>query len=257
MSYIKPLIILLLCGIASLACEEKKKTKNDITSEAVQTMNENKKETLPELIVNKESFTKIEDLHFKHSVGGEAIKEETLVMVKYDSLFLEIKFECRNNPRMDQNHYTEDNSPMFNQEVFELFISKGKEAREDYLEIQLNPNNALFLARINNQYKGNKEFNLDYIDTKTSGVEHSVAKDRDARTWSGHLRIPLQLLQYPENTPDPVYRLNFYRIISQADHSVKDWSNNPENATYACWSSTMAQRPQFHRPEYFGYLFLK
>jgi hypothetical protein len=256
MNKAKP-ITLFLCIILYVSCNTKQKQDNANTTETAQTMTENKTQELPTITINKESFTQLEDLHFKHSVGGEPIKEETLVLVKYDDEFLEIQFECRDNPRMDQNYFTEDNTPMFTQEVFELFISKGKEPMEDYVEIQLNPNNAMFLATIHNNFKGDGKFSSEHLDPNDMGVEHSASKDQSTNTWSGHMKIPLKLLQYPEKTPDNVYRLNFYRIISQQDQTEKDWRNNAENSTFACWSSTMAPRPAFHRPEYFGYMVLE
>lgn len=209
---------------------------------------------LPELVINDRSFNRLGDLHFKHSVGGDPIGEETLVLVKYDDRYLEIKFECRDNPRMDQNHFTLDNSPMYTQEVFELFISKGEEPQENYLEFQLNPNNAMFLAKVHNRFKTDKGFSTEFLDPDREGVLRSVHKDPASRTWSGHLKIPLSLLEYPAPRTEAVYRLNFYRIISQKDQQDKDWANNAENSTYACWSSTLAQRPNFHRPEHFGYM---
>jgi len=211
---------------------------------------------LPELTINDRTFTELGDLHFKHSVGGAPIAEETLVMLKYDKEYLEIKFECRDNPRMDQNHFTRDNTPMYTQEVFELFISKGREPQEDYIEIQLNPNNAMFLAKIHNPYKGNGKMGTEFLSPGEEGVQHTVVKDRAKRTWSGHMKIPLRLLDHPKPSPEPVYRLNFYRIISNRDHQREDWRNDAGNSTYACWSPTLSQTPNFHRPEYFGYLIL-
>lgn len=250
--------VLLLCSILALSCGVTKQLDNDNKAiQTNQTMSDKKTKKLPTLTINKKSFTQLRDLNFKHSVGGQPIPEETLVMVKYDDEFLEIKFECRDNPRMDQNHFTEDNTRMYTQEVFELFISKGKEPKEDYVEIQLNPNNAMFLATIHNNFKSDGKFSSEHLDPNAMGVVHSASKDQSTNTWSGSMKIPLKLLQYPENTPDNVYRLNFYRIISQEDHTEKDWRNNAENSTFACWSSTMAESPAFHRPEYFGYMVLE
>ncbi len=235
----------------SLSCQEKevKKTNNAIVIYP--------DKELPVLRINKDTFTKIDTTYFNHSVGGKPIKEETLVSMKYDNEFLEIKFECRNNPRLDQNSYTKDNSWLFKQEVFELFISKGKETKENYLEIQLNPNNALFLAKITNRYKSDKKFALDLVDIATSGIIHTVKKDSENKAWIGYLKIPLGLLQYPKTTIDNVYRLNMFRIISNEDHKSKDWSVTEKNATFACWSSTMGETPNFHAPDFFGYLILE
>jgi hypothetical protein len=254
---LKPLLLLLLLLLALLvlSCQTEEKKTTNKTKIVLVHANDNKIE-VPALIINKKNYTKIENLHFKHSVGGKPIKEETLVMMKYDSHFLDIKFECRNNPRLDQNYYTEDNSDMFMQEVFELFISKGEKSLENYLEIQLNPNNALFLGKIMYRYKSDFEYKSELINNEIAGVIHNVVKDRQNNIWSGHLRLPIALLNYPKATSDNIFRLNMYRIISNKDHFDKKWSNNVNNSTFACWSSTMAKTPQFHAPDYFGFLIL-
>lgn len=212
---------------------------------------------LPYLRINRDTFTKIEDIFFKHSVGGKPIIEETEVMVKYDKDFIEIRFECRNNPRIEQNFYKEDNSSLYNQEVFEVFFSPGEEAAEDYLEIEINPNNALFLARIYNGFKTDKQFKFQLIDTGTSGIEHFVEKDIANEKWSGYLKIPRSLISLDGSDTENVFRVNFYRIISKEDQDHKDWKVDKDNATFSCWSSTMSDGPQFHVPERFGFLLLE
>lgn len=241
-------LLLMNCGTQSTAQSNSQKNIILQTKESI---------NVPVLTINKKAFSTVEDLHLKHSVGGVAIQEETEIQVKYDKNYLEIKFECRNNPRMDQNFYTEDNTSMFNQEVFEIFISKGEDAPEHYLEIEINPNNALFLGKIKNTFKTDKSVKLEFIETETAGVIHSIQKDAANQTWSGHLKFPLELLDYPAEATGNVYRLNFYRIISNQDQKDPKWRNSAKNSTYACWSSTLASRPNFHRPEYFGFLVLE
>ncbi len=211
---------------------------------------------VPFLRINQKEFTAITNPFFKESVGGQLIAEETVVQLKYDSVFLYINFECRNNHRLDQNFYTEDNTSMFNQEIFEVFINQGPASSEKYLEIQLNPNNALYLSRINNRLKSSNHLDIEFIDTKTSGVIHSVKKNKATNTWIGELQIPLDLLNFPEIKVDKVFRLNFYRVISNQDHFEPEWMTNQDIATFACWSSTMTKKPQFHVPDRFGFLFL-
>lgn len=140
---------------------------------------------LPKIVLTKNKTYQLPNKHFKHSVGGEKIKERTIVQLKYDDNYLIIQFECLDNPWVDKNKYTEDNTAMFKQEVFELFISNGSKSQEEYLEIQLNPNNALFLGKITYKYKDDKSYSLDKIDTENSGVIHSAQKDVDNKKWSG------------------------------------------------------------------------
>lgn len=207
---------------------------------------------LPYLKINQSAYTLIDDVLFKQSVGGQSIKERTEVNLKYDKEFIEIKFECFDNPRTEQNSYTKDNSAMYNQEVFEVFISPGEKVPETYLEIEINPNNALFLGRISNK---NKIFNNEYVDIKASGITHKVEQDLEKNSWAGYLKIPWKLIINKESK-ESIYRVNFYRIISNKDHDDSNWKVDENNATFGCWSSTMADHPKFHVPERFGFLVL-
>lgn len=211
---------------------------------------------VPILRVHNTGYTELERLYFQHSVGGKAINEATKIAIKYDDTFLEIKFECRDNPRMDQNYLTENNSPLFNQEVFEIFISPGEEASERYWEIQINPNNALFVAKVNNKYKTDKTFDLELIDNKVANIVHEVIKDRKNNVWKGYLKIPLDLIQDPKQQDNAVFRMNLFRIISKEDQKDPKWKNNAKNATFACWNSGLTKSPNFHKPASFGILYL-
>lgn len=212
---------------------------------------------LPKIVLTKNKAYKLPNKYFAHSVGGEKTKERTIVQLNYDDNYLEIKFECLDNPWVDKNSFTEDNTAMHSQEVFELYISNGSKSKEDYLEIQLNPNNALFLGKVNYKYKSDKSYKIDMIDTKTSGVIHSVKKDIKNKKWSGKLKLPLSLLHHPEKVSENIFRLNMYRITLQKKPKNSEWKCNSENSSFGCWNSTMSEKPQFHSPESFGYLILK
>jgi len=241
--------IVLLLILLAMSCKEKKSLIPATDLYSNKPMND-----LPILRINTKAFTAIDNVHFKQSVGGTPIKEETVVKLKYDRLFLEIQFECRNNPRVNQNHYDKNNTALYKQEVFEVFISKGKEVQEGYFEIEINPNNALFLARINTAYKSDKTFNIAMLDPDKEGLVHTVEKNITTNSWKGYIKIPLKLLGRPMPAAAVIYRLNIYRIISQVDHTEKDWENDSQTSTYACWSSTLTKNPQFHVPERFGFL---
>ncbi len=211
---------------------------------------------VPILRVVNTGFTELNSLYFQHSVGGKTIKEATKVAFKYDDTFLEIKFECRDNPRMDQNYLSQNNSALFNQEVFEIFISPGEEASERYWEIEINPNNALFVAKVNNKYKTDKTFNLELIENEAAKIEHQVIKDRKNNVWKGHIKIPLHLIQDPNKQDNKVFRMNLFRIISKEDQKNPQWLNNAQNSTFACWNSSLTETPNFHKPDSFGILYL-
>lgn len=212
---------------------------------------------LPNLYIFQEKQLTLPDIHFKHSVGGEPIKERTLVQVMYDKNYIVVEFKCMDNPRVAQNHYRENNTPMWNQEVFEIFLAEGNNDPQRYLELEINPNNALFLGWINNADKLGSELKLDFIDIENSGVKWSVEVDEDDNSWSGVIKIPLEMFNSNIEDISKEYRINFFRIISQVDREEEFWEGTPDDCVYGCWNSTSSpEQPCFHRSSYFGRLHL-
>lgn len=211
---------------------------------------------VPVLSINTQDFSKLQSPYFSHSVGGKSISQKTLVSIKYDETFLIINFECLDNPYLAQNSFYDDNTEMYNQEVFEIFISAGESSPQHYWEIQLNPNNAVLVGKVNNQYKNDQTFKLSTISNDKANIEHSVVQDPEKNLWKGSLKIPLELIQDPKNEDNTIFRMNLYRIISTKPQEDINWKVTAENATFGCWNSTMADQPNFHRPDYFGFLYL-
>lgn len=212
---------------------------------------------LPVIELKKSELTELEG-PFYHAVGGAAVKERTNIWMLYDGQFLEIQFECLDDPWVDQNFYTNNNTPIFLQEVLEVFICNGSQPQEQYLEIQINPNNAIFLAKINYRYKSDHAYSSEYIEPSSSGILHNVVKDVQNEKWTGYIKLPLQMLNYPLAASEDTFRLNIFRIISKENHSnTPQWRCNTENAIFACWNSPLGIKPQFHKPECFGFLILK
>lgn len=203
--------------------------------------------------LNKEY--KIEEEHFYEAVGGKQITERTIVSIKVSKQYLIIKFNCLDNPFINENLYHEDNSELFKQEVFEIFISTGKEAPTDYLEVEINPNNAIFTAFIRNNDKIGSKLQAQKIDRKSSGIISNVTKQTDS--WSGEIKIPMKLINGDKNTISKDYRFNIFRIISKQTHNQEEWTGNPDDCIYACWKYTNSPLvPRFHRTEYFSELYI-
>jgi hypothetical protein len=244
--FLCPLFILMLVpAVAQNSSERVDKTTDSVLNR------------LPGIELRKSELVSLK-APFYHSVGGKTVNERTNISMRYDDQFLEIQFECLNDPWVTQNFYTVDNSPIFTQEVFEVLICNGSQPQENYLEIEINPNNALFLAKINFRYKTDGAYSAEYIETSISGVLHQVVKDAQNQQWSGYIKLPLELLRYPLQANQDTFRLNIFRIISKEDHTnTPKWKCNPKNAVFACWNSTLGTKPQFHVPERFGYLILK
>lgn len=206
---------------------------------------------VPEIHLAKGQSTTLSQNHFRHATDGKEAPQSTLVKLSFDDEYLSVDFQCLQNPFWSQNTYTKHNTEMWNQEVFELFIAEGSATPTQYLELEINPNNALFVGWIENPTKETPQ-KLTFVPYEKAGIKHEVKANGD--TWSGKMQIPWALLGGKKDT----YRLNFYRIVSLQSHPNTDWKCTPADCDFTCWSPSMSgATPRFHRPDAFGILHLK
>jgi hypothetical protein len=189
---------------------------------------------------------------FGAATNGRESNVRTNVQLYADEEYLSIAFECLDNPHRALNTYTEHNTELWRQEVFELFIAPGDEVPVRYLEVEINPNNALFVGRIHNPTGEGDAMTLTMVPHAEAGISHEVQAGPDR--WSGTLKVPRRLIGDPESS---TYRLNFYRIVLQQEQGTSDWEGSPDTCSYLCWSPTLSgDTPRFHRPSRFGTLVL-
>lgn len=208
----------------------------------------------PEIVVERNRKTVIGP-YLKHAISGQDIKQKTIIELSVRDEFLKIEFQCLNNAFVDDNYYFGDNTPMWNQEVFEVFIAYGKEDPADYLEIEINPNNAIFIARIKNPDLLGSVLSLEFVNPIESGIVYEVNKKTGL--WSGYLLLPFSMIQCTDIEKEGHFRINFFRVILQEKQNNKNWKCSSENSIFACWSSTMADEPEFHQSKYFGLMTIK
>lgn len=144
--------------------------------------------------------------------------------------------------------------PLYDEEVVEIFLAPGGELTR-YFELELNPGNTLFDARIRSP---NLERSTMQVDTAWSCLDvetrvhatvpvHAEPWDAgrapmEARAgiWLALWRMPFAGLEAEPPRPGTVWRGNFYRI----DRGPRD--------QYLAWSATGEDPPNFHVPRRFG-----
>lgn len=205
---------------------------------------------LPQIELQLAKPLRLSPEYFGQATDGQPTPERTEVTLTYEAEYLHVAFVCHDNPFGTQNTYTEHNTDLWNQEVFEVFVAAGSSTPFRYLEIELNPNNALFVGWIDNPTLEAPQA-LEFVPYEQAGIRHTAQQGTDQ--WAGSLQIPWKLIGERE----AVYRLNFYRITSLVSHLGHHWEGTPDDCRYACWSPTLSgQTPRFHRPERFGVLHL-
>ena len=183
---------------------------------------------------------------------GDVVQATTDVTITLSQATFSIRFHCKDNPYLGFNRYNQDNEPLYNQEVFELFISGGTEVSDHYLELEVNPNGALWAGLIQNPGLGleGQPLKTDFLLRSTHRIHTEVWTSTDE--WGGVLSFPADLVPgYPAST----FRFNVYRIVAKTQPTDLDWVCSPSNAHFLCLFPTLSgEQPAFHRPLAFGHL---
>ncbi|MEP6992914.1 MAG: carbohydrate-binding family 9-like protein [Acidobacteriota bacterium] len=133
--------------------------------------------------------------------------------------------------------YTRRDDPLWEEDVFEVFLAAGEDPPLVYFEFEINPLGALFDARIQSP-EGRRSSMRTQTEWDCLGFTARVAQK--GGSWSASVRIPLESL-----APGPlprVWRANFFRI----DRGTVD--------EFSAWSPPLTDPADFHVPERFGIL---
>jgi hypothetical protein len=172
--------------------------------------------------------------------GGGPASQQTRARVCYDAQSLYVHFDC--DDRDIWGTCTQRNDPIYDEEVVEVFLGSGEADLVHYFEFEISPNGVLFDARIYNPTSERTELEWDE-SWNCPGISWQAVRDDSANQWSAAIAIPWAGVAPPGNLPS-VWRANFYRIERPRDAE-------PE---FSCWSPTMTEPADFHKPAYFGVL---
>eukprot|EP01102_Stenamoeba_stenopodia_P005291 TRINITY_DN15860_c0_g1_i1.p1 TRINITY_DN15860_c0_g1~~TRINITY_DN15860_c0_g1_i1.p1 ORF type:complete len:267 (-),score=46.34 TRINITY_DN15860_c0_g1_i1:81-860(-) len=195
--------------------------------------------------------------------SGPAI-QPTTVRLCYDNQYLHVRYDCIDNNI--NSPYTQCNDDVFFADVVEMFINPTMwnnqsgvangthDNLHQYIEIDLSPHSVIFISEIANPNLTCDGIVGQLIDCQSSGIIWSSAPDQASNTWWGELQVPWELIAKaayvpwpPPSLQDVAWRLNFFRIDTPLN----------EYKEYSCWSSTFSDPPCFHKPLYFGTMYLQ
>ena len=168
----------------------------------------------------------------RRSTDGGPPRQETKVRVATRDGALLVRFDGSDEAVVATRIGRDE--PLWEEDVFEVFLAPPGAAGV-YYEFEVNPLGALFDARIESP-EGRRETMRADVAWNCPGYSARVRR-RPGR-WSAVLRIPLA----PMGDAAGTWRGNFYRV----DRGACD--------EYSAWSPTLADPPDFHKPERFGVL---
>jgi len=194
--------------------------------------------------------------------GSAPAAQATTVRLAHDAHSFYIRFECVD--RDAWGTWRHRNDPIYLEEAVEVFLAPGVGDPRRYWELEVSPLGVLFAARIENPTGRRADLVAD-TSWECRGLEWQAgpagssqpgcrdwrqAEPRPVQDWWAELAIPWTALAGSAGAawrPPRSWRANFYRI-------ERPRGSPPE---LSCWSPTLADPPDFHRPERFGVLELR
>jgi hypothetical protein len=200
--------------------------------------------------------------------GSAAAEQATVVRAAWNDAALWVRFECAD--RDAWGTYDRRNDPIYEEEAVEIFLAPGEADPRVYWELEVSPRGTLFGARIHHPTGRRADLAADTTWPAT-GLAWQAAPAGRGNDWWAALAIPWAALigGHIANTADiantaniagiaaareagsdvgaalpRLWRANFYRIERPRDGL----------AEFSCWSPTLANPPDFHRPARFGTL---
>jgi hypothetical protein len=172
--------------------------------------------------------------------GSRPAEQQTRTRVCCDAQALYVRFDC--DDRDMWGTYTQRDDPIYDEEVVEIHLAPGAADPVHYFEFEVSPNGVLFDASVYNPTSQRAELEWD-ASWNCAGMRWQAGRDAAAGRWWAVMAIPWAGVAPPGDLPR-VWRANFCRIERPRDAA-------PE---YSCWSPTMTEPADYHKPAYFGIL---
>lgn len=176
---------------------------------------------------------------------------ETQARLRYDKENIYVIFHVKD--RYVKATAKETNGRVWEDSCVEFFFTPGPDVSRGYFNLETNCKGIFLLQYHKGSGKGG------YVDLKDAGqieISHSLEKNVENETakpltWIIEYRIPFSILSkymevdYPESGVK--WRANFYKIVG-------DKTSHPHRLT---WAPIVHPKPNFHLPEFFGWLEFK
>ena len=140
--------------------------------------------------------------------GSAAAIQKTVARVCFDSDSLFVRFDCQD--RDIWGTYTQQDDPIYDEEVVEVFLAPGQDTPVDYYELEISPNSVLLDVKIHNPGGGRDAMLADFA-WNCPGLRWAAYRDDAGQSWWAALAIPWVSVGVSKALPR-VWRANLYRI---------------------------------------------
>jgi hypothetical protein len=173
--------------------------------------------------------------------GSGPAKQQTAVRIAYDSDNFYMRFDCDDTDIWGEA--TERDSAIYEEEVVELFIGPGTEHTTNYYEFEVSPIGTMLDLTVVSPNLERRGLIADFA-WNCPGLQWSAERNDAANHWRAYIVVPWQSIGAGREDLPQQWRANFYRI--DRPHG--------QEAEFSCWSPTMTEPADYHKPAYFGHL---
>jgi len=163
-----------------------------------------------------------------------------MVRLCWDERSLHVRFDCED--RDAWGTYRRRDDPLWEEEVVEVFLAPGEADPVRYAELEVSPLGTLFDAILHNPTSLRADMTAD-VAWDCPGLVWQAGRGADRQDWWAELSIPWE----PVGGSSRIWRANFYRI----ERPRRPPDTEPE---FTCWSPTLTDPADFHKPARFGVL---
>jgi hypothetical protein len=176
--------------------------------------------------------------------GSAPAQQQTHVRIAFDSDNFYVRFDCDDTDIWAEA--TARDSHIYDEEVVELFIAPGEAHPTHYYEFEVSPIGTLLDLDVHSPDLERRTLRANFA-WNCPGLQWSAERNDAANHWRAYLVVPWRSIGGSVGAGGVVpqdWRANFYRI-------ERPHGQPPE---FSCWSPTMSDPADYHRPAYFGYL---
>lgn len=172
--------------------------------------------------------------------GSGPAAQQTNTLLCYDDSTLFVYFDCADTDIWGT--YTNRDEAIYDEEVVEIFIGPGDATQVDYYEFEVSPNGVLLDVKVHNPAGDRATMTFDF-GWDCPGLRWGAQRDDANQRWQAYYAIPWSSIGAAAALPT-IWRANFYRI------------ERPRNGVteFSCWSPTLTDPADFHKPAHFGIL---
>jgi hypothetical protein len=175
--------------------------------------------------------------------GSGVAQQQTTVRIAYDAENFYVRYDCDDNDIWAEA--TARDSAIYDEEVVELFIAPGTDHPTYYYEFEVSPIGTMLDLTVHSPNLERRGLTADFA-WDCPGLQWSAHRNDAANHWHAYIVVPWQSIGADRANLPTKWRANFYRIERPRGQA-------PE---FSCWSPTMSDPANYHRPAYFGHLHL-